>query len=352
MLGPPSGSSGPVPHIETLLAEALRARGVDVRTEPWGRTSGSGAHNLAGRLRQAWRIRSAPAVRTADVILVQTSLEPRSVATDLVLAALVGRGRRRLVLQFHGGDAHRLGRPGARIFTLAVRALLRLSAATCVLSSEERDAIRAQPGGPRCEVVANPFVAAVVPAQVPRDASDGTLRALFVGRLLEEKGVLVAVDAIARLRPDARLQLTVAGDGPAAAAARKRVEELGVGDRVEFVGRLDRAEVADAYANADVFVLPTYWEGFPTVLSEAMAAGLPIVTTPTRGIKDHLVDGVNALFVPQRDAGAVARALEQLIDEPELGRRMSEANRRQVLEFAPDRVVGAYLALLRDVAEK
>jgi glycosyltransferase involved in cell wall biosynthesis len=352
LLVPPAGASGPVPRIAELLAQAFRERGNEVGTATWGRVSRPGIANLAARLAQAWRIRALPSVRGADVIVVETSLEPRSVATDLVLAVLVGRRRRHLVLHLHGGDAHRLGRPDARVFTFVVRCLLRLTGAVCVLSSEERRAILAQFPAARCEIVANPFVAGSPPARPPRAwIADGVLHVLFVGRLLEEKGVLVAVDAIAQLRPEITALLRFAGRGPAASAVLQRAETLGLVGRVEVVGYLAPEVLAAEYANADVFVFPTYWpEGFPTVLSEAMAAGLPIVTTATRGIADHLVDDVNALLVPPHDAAAVARALERLVDEPALAESMSIANVDLVRGFAPSQVVGAYLRVLGDVA--
>jgi glycosyltransferase involved in cell wall biosynthesis len=80
-----------------------------------------------------------------------------------------------------------------------------------------------------------------------------------------------------------------------------------------------------------------------------MAAGLPIVTTPTRGISDHLVDGVHALFVPPRDPRALADAIERLLRDSALRKRMSGANRAKVRDFAPEKVAGQYLRALEEI---
>ena len=142
------------------------------------------------------------------------------------------------------------------------------------------------------------------------------MRILFVGRLHAEKGVFVAIDAMRSIESKQRCLLTVAGDGPAALQVRARAQRADVAGRVTVVGHLDPVRLAETYRNSDIFVFPTTWpEGFPTVLSEAMAAGLPIVTTRTRGSADHLEDGRHALFVPPNDPNAVARAVERLIED-------------------------------------
>jgi glycosyltransferase involved in cell wall biosynthesis len=111
--------------------------------------------------------------------------------------------------------------------------------------------------------------------------------------------------------------------------------------------------MAAIYRTGDVFVLPTYWvEGFPTAISEAMEAGLPIVTTRARGMADHLEEGVNAVFVPKRSPGELAEALERLLTDEPTRARMGSANRQKVAEFAPDRVAGEYLEALNSIVSR
>jgi glycogen(starch) synthase len=96
-------------------------------------------------------------------------------------------------------------------------------------------------------------------------------------------------------------------------------------------------------------VLPRWFDGFPTVIAEAMHAGLPIVTTPLRGMADHLENGINALLVPPRDPAALAEALGHLLGDSRLAHRMAEANRSAVKKFAPSAVANEYRHVLNDV---
>ena len=129
---------------------------------------------------------------------------------------------------------------------------------------------------------------------------------------------------------------------------------LGVDDSVELAGYLEGEKLARLYSTADVFALPTSWyEGFPTVILEAMAAGLPIVTTRSRGPADHLIEGQHALFVPPGSPQELASALKRLLVDSELRTRMADANREKVREFDPDIVAAEYfLALKQIVAAK
>ena len=147
-----------------------------------------------------------------------------------------------------------------------------------------------------------------------------------------------------------RCDLLVAGDGPAAAELRDRVAEAGLSSQVTLTGHLSSDALLDAYRGADMFVLPTYHpEGFPTSIAEAMSAGLPIITTKTRGAADHLIDGTNALFVPARNPAALADAVMRLVDDNELRRRIGHENAQKVREFAPDRVAGDYVRAMNEL---
>jgi glycosyltransferase involved in cell wall biosynthesis len=130
------------------------------------------------------------------------------------------------------------------------------------------------------------------------------------------------------------------------------VHSLDLQDRVVMPGYLEGGELEAAYAAAAAFVLPTWWiEGFPTVIAEAMHAGLPIVTTPIRGMADHLEEGTNALFVPPRDRAALAGAVLRLATDRALRTRMGTANREAVKKFSPATVAREYLAVLQSVVE-
>jgi glycosyltransferase involved in cell wall biosynthesis len=358
MLVPHAGVGGPVGRIAELLVAGLRDLGCQVDTAPWGRhTDDEGVgQKVVGRFADAVRIRRGLAASQPDCIVVQTSHDWRALPRDLVLLAMIGRRARTIVLQWHGSRADLVSSPGDRTMKWATRLLLRRADGAFVLSSEELACFRPLASGTRLEVVSNPFVP--LPGTGRRDeertrSATGTARLLFVARLLPEKGPFDVVDALGMLLARRKAQLVIAGAGPAESELQRRVAARSLESHVTLTGHLPPTSLALEYANADVFVLPTYHpvEGFPTVIAEAMGAGLPIVTTRMRGITDHLREGVNAVFVPARDPEAVAGAIERLLADEDLRERMGAANREAVQAFAPDRVARDYLAALHRVAE-
>ncbi len=144
-----------------------------------------------------------------------------------------------------------------------------------------------------------------------------------VTRLMESKGNRYLVEAaamLAKTRND--LRVVFVGEGPLLPELEAQARELGASDRVRFLGF--QRDVAEATAAFDVSAFPSLWEGTPLTVFEAMAMGKPIVATSVDGLRDVLRDSDNALVVPPRDASALARALERILDEPDLASRLSE----------------------------
>ena len=352
MLVPHREVGGPMPRIVELLVGGLRELGCEVSTAPWGRHANheSLATKMIGRPRDILLLRREVATRRPDCVVVQTSHDWPSIARDIPLAATLRSRQRSLVLHMHGTLADQLVSPGHKPLKRATALLLRLVDGTLVLSSEEQRAFATFSPAGRFEVVANPFQGAATAPAVRQLGSGEEASLLFVARLLPEKGARDAVEAVATLNERRPARLVVAGSGPAEKDIAKIVKERRLDGAVELAGHLSTAALEAAYDAADVFVFPTYHpEGFPTVVAEAMGAGLPVVATRVRGIADHLEEGVNALFVPPRDPPALARALETLLADHALRERMSRANRAAVEKFAPDRVAKEYLAALERV---
>jgi glycosyltransferase involved in cell wall biosynthesis len=358
MLIPHAGVRGPVGRIVGLLIPALRDLGCEAETAPWGRHSddeGLGA-KLVGRFADALAARRALTESQPDCVVVQTSHDRRALVRDLVLVRTIGRREAPIVLQWHGSRADLVSGPGERTLKLATRLLLRRVDGVLVLSTEELVAFRPLAGDTPLDVVSNPFEppAGTAAHDGGRARSAGSAaRLLFAARLLPEKGVFDVLDAFALLIESREAHLVIAGAGPAEPELKRRVAEGGLGPYVTLAGHLPPASLAREYAAADAFVLPTYHpvEGFPTVIAEAMGAGLAIVTTRMRGIADHLRNEENALFVPARDPDAVAGALERLLADDGLRERMGLANLEAVKTFAPDRVARAYLEALHRVTD-
>ncbi|KMK65649.1 glycosyltransferase [Puniceibacterium sp. IMCC21224] len=175
---------------------------------------------------------------------------------------------------------------------------------------------------------------------------DGT-RLLFVGRLAGVKGVPVLLDALVGLRhTHPNLRLTLIGDGPERAALEARARVLGVAECVDFVGYKSQAEVAQALRDTDVFVLPSFAEGVPVVLMEAMAASLPVVTTRIAGIPELVRDGESGVLVPPGDTQALRTALSRVLDNPDLRRRMGRVGRATVASAYNIGIEAAWLSEL------
>jgi glycosyltransferase involved in cell wall biosynthesis len=352
VMAAPPPTRGPIPRIAELLAAGLRSAGCEVTTLAWGGRGASisaRAFEVAADVR---RIRRTVIAAGPDLVLVHTSHDSRALARDIPLALSLRSSAARLVLQLHGSRADLLERPGSPLLKRATSFLLERADGVLLLSTEEKRAFERFAPGVSFHVVANPYVPP--PPAVPATARERDVPViLFAARLLPEKGVLDTVEALAVLRRRVEARLVIAGDGPASAEVRQLVAERGLSDHVDVVGHLSAERLVEAFHAADVFALPTYHpEGFPTAVSDAMSAGLPIVTTRVRGNADHLLEGTNALFVPPRDPAALAGALERVLTEGDLRRRMSSANLEKVAEFAPERVVPAYVHALREILER
>jgi glycosyltransferase involved in cell wall biosynthesis len=149
--------------------------------------------------------------------------------------------------------------------------------------------------------------------------------------------------------PSARL--VVIGDGPEHGALQARVERLGLGDAVRLLGALaDDGEVRDWYRRSAIFCLPSIQEGFGIVFLEAMASGLPVVSTTATAIPEVVPHGRAGLLVPPRDPAALAEALHTLLTDSALQARCRAFGREHVGPFSWDRVAERFLAAVSTAA--
>jgi len=163
---------------------------------------------------------------------------------------------------------------------------------------------------------------------------------LTVGRLVEKKGIEYGIRAVAALiKSGYSLKYKIIGDGPLRNQLQKLVEDLRVSNHVLFLGWQQQQEVADALAAADILLAPSLTsqegdqEGIPVVLMEAMAMGLPVVSTLHSGIPELVQDGISGFLVPERDVDALASKLSYLLDHSELWSQMGKAGREFVEKY-------------------
>jgi glycosyltransferase involved in cell wall biosynthesis len=123
--------------------------------------------------------------------------------------------------------------------------------------------------------------------------------------------------------------LVIAGDGEQTSALRRRAQRSDLRDRVEFAGALSREAIAQWYRRAAVLCLPSIYEGFPVTIVEAMGAGLPVVATRVAGVPEAVDHGGTGLLAPPEDAAALAAAIERVLEDIDLRRRMGKAAREE-----------------------
>jgi glycosyltransferase involved in cell wall biosynthesis len=150
-----------------------------------------------------------------------------------------------------------------------------------------------------------------------------------IGRFAFQKNHALLVEAFAQVRADAPLYLLLVGGGELENAVREQVAGLGLQGRVRFLGV--RADVADILRASDVFVLSSRWEGNPMSVMEAMAAGLPVVSTAVGGVPELVREGATGLLVSSEDAGALAQAMQALVDDPVRRQAMGAAARQHAI---------------------
>ena len=194
-------------------------------------------------------------------------------------------------------------------------------------------------------------------SSVERTRSSGDPVVAYAGHLYRWKGVDVFLDALGRL-PRVRGLVCGGRDGDAdMARVRAHAERLGLGSRVTFAGFVPKSELPARLAEADVFVLPTldtpsarYTS--PLKMFEYMALGRPLVASDLAPVREVLADGVSARLVPPGDGAALARALSEVIADPEGARRLAARARADVTAFSWDRRAEKLDALFAEVVQR
>ena len=156
---------------------------------------------------------------------------------------------------------------------------------------------------------------------------------LCVGRLTRAKGQHMLIDAVEQLTQQGRrVRLRLLGTGPEIASLRKQTAQNRIVDSVIFEGAMNQDRIRTFYAIADLFCLPSFAEGLPVVLMEAMAMGIPCVSTQITGIPELIRSGTDGLLVAPSDLDALVAALAKLMDDATLRQRFSNNGRKRILK--------------------
>jgi len=236
-----------------------------------------------------------------------------------------------VVLHLHAAQLHHFFPALPRPLQALTRWVFSLPKSCIVLGHVSRQFVIEQLGVPaqRVSILNNGVPEPTEPRRQP--GLDGIQRVLFVGNLSERKGVSDLLAALALPGADWRqINVQFAGGGDVA-GYQAQAKALGLSDWVHFSGWVGQADVARLMAAADVLVLPSYDEGLPLVILEALANGVAVVCSPVGEISSALTDGVNGLFVPPGDVPTLARHLQRVLKDPLL-RQTLEQNGRQLFE--------------------
>jgi len=280
-----------------------------------------------------WRLARRVAQRSGATVMHGHWVVPGGVIADLAA------GGRPLVVSLHGSDVYVAERHG--LAAAAARRVFRRAAWVTACSADLGDravALGARPD--RTSVVPygvdttrfKPDEAARAGERARLGVDERTALVFAVGRLVRKKGFEYLLEATARLaerRP--AVTLALAGGGDLDEELRRRAATLGIAGRVRFLGTVAQDRVPALLAAADVAAVPSVRDdqgnvdGLPNVVMEALASGTPLVATPAGGIAQVVEDGETALVVPERDAAALAGAIEALLGDPDrraaMGRR-------------------------------
>ncbi len=229
-----------------------------------------------------------------------------------------------------------------------LRAIVRASDAVTAISSYTAE--RLKQVAPDADPAVIPFGAAVdAPTALLRDrlrSPSGVFELLFVGRLVERKGVHVLLQALAQLRSSHAVCLRIVGDGPERVALESRVAALGVEDQVTFEGVIPREQLEEHFASCDGVVLPAVTdakgdtEGLGVVLIEAMSYGRPVIASAVGGIIDIVKHEETGLLVPPGDPAALAAAIGRYASDPTFAHAVAACGREYVArEFSWDTIV-------------
>lgn len=176
----------------------------------------------------------------------------------------------------------------------------------------------------------------VVANFVPSFAGSGERvpgRILFLGRLCEGKGTFLLLEALAKLSREHRQAHLVCGGDGNLDAVREAAKRLGLEDRVEILGWIGARRKAELLATASIYALPSFAEGMPMSILEALSAGVPVVTTPVGGIPDAITHGEEGLLVPTGNPSALCDALGTLLADAELREKMGSRARAKYAGF-------------------
>jgi glycosyltransferase involved in cell wall biosynthesis len=181
----------------------------------------------------------------------------------------------------------------------------------------------------------------------PRTSPGKTVTIGIIARLIERKGHRILFEAVRSLRPRYKLHIHVIGDGPERTRLESLARHLALDEQISFLGECH--DVPERLSKLDVFVLPSFYEGFPVTIIEALSVGVPVIASAVNGIPEVIRDGETGVLVRPNDSIDLAGAIERVINDESLRARIVAKGRRLVTEsFSVQHMINGYELLLRN----
>lgn len=205
----------------------------------------------------------------------------------------------------------------------------------CVSESDRQLALKLGIGTHQLlTVIYNGIQSIAIPLATP---STDPVRLIMIARFNEQKDQVTLLRAFSQLS-EPSVHLDLVGSGRSLNSCRALSQSLGISKQVSFLG--DRRDVPQLLSRAQIFVLSTHYEGLPISILEAMRAGLPVIASEVNGIPEEVIDGKTGLLVPPKDAAALAKAIDNLIQSPMLRQQMGQAGRERFeQEFSLEQMI-------------
>jgi glycosyltransferase involved in cell wall biosynthesis len=356
-------TGGPVACEPPFVAE-LRRAGLSVHEETYVHADKGARVSLWTRIRRvlrtASRFRRRLEKESFDLVHLNTSFDTLALLRDVVTLLYLRRSQRASIfLKFHGSDAALLNTNNPLLRFLGGWLLAR-AVGFGVLSSEERENfLRAGVDARRLFLVKN------VVREILDQRSEGFAETLeidaglpvllFIARFIRAKGLVDVVRACSILRARGiDFMLLCVGDGEARAEAESLVARENLQSCVRFCGYVTEARAGEFYVNATILVFPTYhYEGFPMVIFNSVAAGVPIITTRIRAAADYLREPDNCLWVEPRNPAMLAEKIIYLLTHTEVRATMKRNNEKLAQAFTAEVVTREYMGIYEQlIADK
>lgn len=291
-------------------------------------------------------IQLAVAIRRREVDLVHIQLSWRgSVYRKLLIAAIARNSGIPYVVHLHSGRFGRFWTDSGVYLARRIDRLFTDSAAIIVLGQCWARLVVDRLPGVKDKIIVLPN-ATTVPNGQKRGRADGEpIQITFLGQIRPEKGVPQLIDALGHLSTRSDWFATIAGNGQLD-QSRSHAQRLGIAARVDLPGWLGPDETATLLSRTDILVLPSFVENLPMVVIEGFAYGLAVIATPVGAVPEVIDHERNGLLVPVDNVGALAAALDRLVEDGELRRSLGDAARH---DYAERYEIGAYTKRLVSV---